>query len=544
MKLYIAYYESYVSIIEGKYNYKKNKFNIKNCTFISSEDVDVDYNDKYSLLKEALKINKSKVKDVVLCLNTKDVIIKSTDTHKVKPKDLDGIMNNEMDEIMSLDYDRYTFSYEVTKERLKDDKENLDIIVAAIVNEELDQIVGIFKEFKLNLERIDTISTAYGRLLKKIEYDNIMMLNTGSYGTIVNIFKEDSLFIHDNIPVKINQSSNHSVYSSLVEEVKGLINYYSSRNYGNNIETIVLVGESNENVEIKEHFKGQFSSDIICGIENLFDIKNDILGDLNKYEISLVCDILGSMCVYEDKKDYSKMNLLPEKLKNKQKSKNSAKKAFMMAPTVIAIICIPYIVFGAMNLKVQNDTNKKQAQLEELIAEYGDVEKTKSEIETAEKEISIYHMLGNKKVKWGEVLDAIDKNIPYRADLTNINVYYDSELVELEKEQLDNLQSKNSNKQNKESVDSEGANEEANTSESSEEITKERKIPVYDQIPNVIVLEGEAENSYHVGQFVYNLNQIPYFKSVELKGTTEDKEKGIQKFNIVLVLKEGAIHGE
>ena len=112
MKLYIAYYESYVSIIEGKYNRKKDKFNIKNCTFLSAEDVNIDLNDKYSLLKEALKINKSKVKDVVLCLNTKDIIIKSTDIHKVSPKDLDGIMNNEMDEIMSLDYEQYIFSYE------------------------------------------------------------------------------------------------------------------------------------------------------------------------------------------------------------------------------------------------------------------------------------------------------------------------------------------------------------------------------------------------------------------------------------------------
>ena len=69
MKLYIAYYESYVSIIEGKYNRKKDKFNIKNCTFLSAEDVNIDLNDKYSLLKEALKINKSKVKDVVLLLH-------------------------------------------------------------------------------------------------------------------------------------------------------------------------------------------------------------------------------------------------------------------------------------------------------------------------------------------------------------------------------------------------------------------------------------------------------------------------------------------
>ena len=34
MKLYISYYGNYVSIVEGKYNYKKDKYVIKNLQFI------------------------------------------------------------------------------------------------------------------------------------------------------------------------------------------------------------------------------------------------------------------------------------------------------------------------------------------------------------------------------------------------------------------------------------------------------------------------------------------------------------------------------
>ena len=45
-------------------------------------------------------------------------------------------------------------------------------------------------------------------------------------------------------------------------------------------------------------------------------------------------------------------------------------------------------------------------------------------------------------------------------------------------------------------------------------------------------------------KLLYNLNQISYFKSVNLKSTTEDKDKGVQKFSIELVLKEGAVHGK
>ena len=365
----------------------------------------------------------------------------------------------------------------------------------------------------------------------------MMMLNVGRYGSIVNIFKEDTLFIHDNIPVKINEQSNYYVYSSLVEEIKGLMNYYSSRNYGNTVDTIVIVGESSDNEQVKNTFIDNFSSNIINGVENLFDIENDITGDLNRYEISKVCDILGSMSIYEDKKSYSSMNLLPEKIKRKQKSRNTIKKYVAMMPIAVGVICAPYIIFGAINMKLQSDINEKQAQLDEIMIDYQEVQDIKEKINIAKQEVDIYKMLRNKEAKWGDILDAINKSIPYRADLTNVNVYYDEQLLEDEEENNENQQVESNNDQ------STSSNGEDNISETNEE-NSEEETPIYDQVPNTIVLEGEAKNSYHVGQFVYNLNQTSYFESVNLKSTTEDKEKGVQKFKIVLVLKEGAVHGE
>ncbi|MGL5693982.1 MAG: pilus assembly protein PilM, partial [Peptostreptococcaceae bacterium] len=252
MKLYISYYGSYVTVVEGVY--KKGKFNIKNCITLSSDDVNTDYNDKYSLLKEALTMIKTKAKNVVLCLNTRDVLIKPSNTAKMKPKDLDGIMQHEMYEIMSLDDEQYTFSYEVVKERNEDGKETLDLIVAAVRNEEINDLTNIFKYFKLNLECIDTIATAYSRLLKNIEYENIMMLNIGEYGSIVNIYENDNLFIYDNVPVKIGKDVNYSICSALSDEVRGLMNFYSSRHYGSSIETITIVGQSYENKDITNYF--------------------------------------------------------------------------------------------------------------------------------------------------------------------------------------------------------------------------------------------------------------------------------------------------
>ena len=62
MKLYISYYGNYVSIVEGSYNSKKEKYNIKKYMVLSSEEVPLDANDKYSLLREALKLDRWKAR--------------------------------------------------------------------------------------------------------------------------------------------------------------------------------------------------------------------------------------------------------------------------------------------------------------------------------------------------------------------------------------------------------------------------------------------------------------------------------------------------
>ena len=529
MKLYISYYENYVSIVEGKYNHKKDKYIIKDYMFLSSEDVQIDYNDKYSLLREALRIGNWKVKDVILCLNTKDIIIKSNNIHKVNPKDLDGIMENEMDELMSLDNEQYIFSYEVTNETVINDRENLDVIIAAIRREEIEILIDLFREFKFNLSRVDTMSTAYSRILKKIEYDNIMTLNVGSYGSKVDIFKDDSLFIHDNIPIRINKQSNEYVYMELVEEIRGLMSFYSSRNFGNIIDTVVLMGQANENKEIINYFNNNFPSNIISGIENLFDIEEDIIGYIDTEDISKICDILGAMSLNYDKNSYYNMNLLPSKHKNKQRKADNLKQYMKLAPIALGIIMVPYIVFGVMNKVVNKKIENAQYRLDKILEEYKHIENIDQEITKAEEELDIYNMLLDKRVKWGDILAMINANIPYLIDLTNINVYYDSEYAQSQVDEIDGVSNN----------EVENVNEEA----SNEEI-EEPQIPIYDQIPNVIVIDGEAKNTTYVGQFLYNLNKIPYFKSVELKSTTEDKEKGVHDFNIVLVLKEGVVSGK
>ncbi|MEF9992167.1 MAG: PilN domain-containing protein [Peptostreptococcaceae bacterium] len=511
-KLYISYYGDYVSIVEGTYNKKKEKFIIKEKFFLSNSDIDIDYDaDKYELLRQALMRSQFKSKNVVLCFNTKDIILKSNKIPKVDKKDLEGIMNIEIYEMISLDKDSHVFSYEVTTEDEQDGTKFIEMILAAIPNNEIEKIIEVLKEFNLNLEVVDTIATSYLRVLKLIEYKDIMIANVGDYGTAIDIYKDDKLFIHDNVPIKLTSENSEYQSSNIATEVNGLMNYYSSRNFGKSVDKIVTIGKYAYNKDLENAFKMAFSSELVKGIENLFDIEESVKGNIKENEISLIVDALGCMLHNENKKGYSYMNLLPQELKSKQRKKEIIKKAYKIVPLILIILSIPYMFFiysidsKKEKLKNLNDDIKRiEIKNEEIV-------KIKKDINAKKEELKVYNMILSKQVTWGPILNSINSNIPYRVDITKLDVKYD---------EITN------NKNNK-------------TSDSNNE--KEDKEPIYEQIPNMITIEGNSSSTRNVGQFVYELSTSSYFKDVKLQSIKKNEDKGTYEYVIKAYLKEGVM---
>lgn len=266
MKLYISYYEDYVSVVEGEYKPGKGKYHIKSADFFSMHDIDENYKDsKYGLLRYALGEISSKSKNVVLCLNTKDIMLKSWRVPKVGKKDLEQ------------------------------NKDSLDIVVGAIKKEEIEEIVDLFSEFDLDILRIDTLTTSYLRILRNIEYEDMMIANIGDSSTIINIYKEDSLFICDNIPIKISVEDMENELNNIAVEIKGLMDYYSSRNFGKNIETILILGNRYNNKLIYKEFNLIFPGEIARGITQITDIDDLVIGDIDTQDINLIVENLGCM---------------------------------------------------------------------------------------------------------------------------------------------------------------------------------------------------------------------------------------------------------
>ncbi|HSQ88644.1 PilN domain-containing protein [Romboutsia sp.] len=523
-KLYISYYGDSISIVEG--SYKKKNFIINDVFLMSSSDIEPDYSDKYNLLKHALKLKQYKTNKAVLCLNTLDVIVKSNKIPKINPKDLHSIMSMEIDEMISLDRQNYIFSYEVMREVEEHGNKFLDLILAGLESKEITNILKIFNELNLKLEYIDILPAAYSRVLKEIEYSDMMIVNTGEYSTAIDIYKEDSLYIHDNVPARLNGSSQVHDYIRLVDEANGLMNYYSSRNFGKIVDSILLIGKHANNKDIIESFKSVFTSEIIPGIESLYDIYADIKGNVSESQLNMIVEIIGCMLREEKKSTYLRMNLLPEEMKRNDQRKESLIKLLKIVPIVLAILYSPIIALSTMNDMNQNELNVVQTQIEQVKIEYNQTDDIEKNIKSKEDEVKTYDMLINKEPKWGTIFTAIDKNIPFKVQLDNLSLSYVADLIEDSEENQDkDTQSENTTTQNEEQ-------------------------PLYEKVPNFITITGKAQTPSFVGQFVHNLKSLPYFDDIKFSGVTEqtsgNKESinNSYSFSITAKIKDGVVISE
>lgn len=569
-KVYVSYYGDSISIVEGRYKHDKDKFYIKNFNAFSIEDIAQDFSkEKYALLRYALENVKLKSKHIVFCLNTRDVILKPQKLPKMDKKDLDGFMKLEMDEMMALESDEYVFSYEVSSEiseRTEGEEASLNLIIGAIKKEEINTIVDIIHEFDLVLDRIDTLSTAYLRILKNLDYNDIMVTNISDNSTIINIYKKDTLFISDNIPIRITAKDMEMQLLNVVEESKGLMNYYSSRNFGKVTDTILILGKRYSNKLIYEAFSSAFSNYISQGLTEIMDISDMVSGDIDEDDINSIVELLGCMIEPKGKKDFENINFLPMDIIRKQMKAKQIKNVMKIAPVAILVISIPYLCLIFSNRlanKELENVNDEIRNIESAYYQIGNIEKM---IQSKTDEIKVYDMLIGKKVKWENLLDDIDKNTPSRVELTSLSTTYQGVETTNKTENSDNNKTNTNKSNNDEAKTSTNTKSNSNGSKNSNDLNEDKtvnvaqalngneesdsnteaddKTPLYDKIPNVLNIEGNAKDSSYVGQFLYKLKGLYYFEDVKLHSIKSNEDGSNFTFNMTLYLKEGVLTNE
>ena len=219
---------------------------------ISSEQLSGNINK----LKEFLRENNMTAVKVVAGLGQTGVITRSIQVPKMSPKDLTGLMKLNSMDYLPLSPEEYAFDYKVLGEVQDNDRELLEVMVAAVSHKQVEQCTLLLEQAGLKPLVFDILPNMLIRLFGHMPYQDNLVVDGGLDGTRLAIFKGKNLFMYADIPFIINLQGEND-FAELVKEMSGYMDYFSSRNFGKTVDGVTILGELvywPQLVEVLEHF--------------------------------------------------------------------------------------------------------------------------------------------------------------------------------------------------------------------------------------------------------------------------------------------------
>lgn len=194
------------------------------------------------LLKEFLVKNDMQASRVVACLGCNGVITRSVKVPQLNPKDLDSMMKLNIGDHLPVSPEEYAFDYKVLQELEEDGRQYLELMVAAVQHSKVEQCALLLERAGLKPLTFDILPNVIYRLFGHLAHEDHLVLDSGQDGSHITVFKGSSLFMYNSIPFALDPQGFND-FSVLAGEVRGFLDYFSSRNFGKGVDTITVVGE-------------------------------------------------------------------------------------------------------------------------------------------------------------------------------------------------------------------------------------------------------------------------------------------------------------
>ena len=157
--------------------------------------------------------------------------------------DLGKMMEFEMADYLSVEPLEYETRYQIIEKYDENGQIFWDIAVAGVEKQKINQIIGILDNLGLDITCVDILPSAYQRLFIALPEKDLMLIeNDGNYSRIC-ILKEGKVFLYADFPINNQQLFAEKDYGTLITEIRGYMEYFSSRNFGKNVEAIILLGD-------------------------------------------------------------------------------------------------------------------------------------------------------------------------------------------------------------------------------------------------------------------------------------------------------------
>ncbi|KJR96141.1 MAG: hypothetical protein VR68_15605 [Peptococcaceae bacterium BRH_c4a] len=193
-------------------------------------------------LKEFLRENGMKAARVVAGLGQSGVITRIVRVPNMAPKDLESMMKLNISDHLPVSPEEYAFDYKVLD--LVEEEggaQSLELMVAAVSRAQSEQCASLLEEAGLKPMVFDILPSMLQRLVAHMPFRDTLVVDGGLDGTRLAIFKGKTLFMYTDVPFSLGENEND--FSVLAGELRGYLDYFSSRNFGKTVDGITILGE-------------------------------------------------------------------------------------------------------------------------------------------------------------------------------------------------------------------------------------------------------------------------------------------------------------
>lgn len=213
----------------------------------------------------AMVLGKSKwlKRECQVLVSRTSLIAKNIEVPRMKTRDLESLLMNNIQDYFTTNADEYTFVHHITGEHDQEvtgvegnlgKKTMMNVMLNAIPSKELELIKQVCSIKGLKVKDVETYATAVLKVFAKEDKD-VAIVDVRDTKVSFTMFEGKNLFMHAGFNPKERDDFSYSnfedvsdVKTTVLNNVMGYLNFYSSKHYGQKPSIICLLGDQ-ETVE-------------------------------------------------------------------------------------------------------------------------------------------------------------------------------------------------------------------------------------------------------------------------------------------------------
>lgn len=233
--VYLEVSDNTVSLLEGKSSKR-------GVTVTRWKEEEFDSLNREELNRALSQLHIKKKTKVNLLLSNSLLLMKTVEIPMLKEKDIQLLIENNLSQYFTLGSEKYVASFKILKTFSKENKKMLELLLIAYPKQELDLILEACADNLLVVQTIEPYSNVVFQEYTGTE-KSIALVDVQENKAHCVIIRDNHLFLHATFDP--NESDSFTFTDSTREEVilgnlKGYINFYASKNYGETIEKVLL----------------------------------------------------------------------------------------------------------------------------------------------------------------------------------------------------------------------------------------------------------------------------------------------------------------